>query len=89
MNNKSKLDYVVNLHKKNTDYLGFIPKPYLSTGKLKIEAKDEIKRRNGGRSCDVADSFVLTFAGDGALASGQQSKWSSKMTVKPDLRWVV
>tara|TARA_R100000700_G_scaffold12717_1_gene18129 strand:- start:91 stop:540 length:450 start_codon:yes stop_codon:yes gene_type:complete len=30
MNNKSKLDYVVNLHKKNTDYLGFIPKPYLS-----------------------------------------------------------
>ena len=62
---------------------------YLSTGKLKIEAKDEIKRRNGGRSCDVADSFVLTFAGDGALASGSQSKWTSKVTVKPDLRWVV
>ena len=30
MNNKSKLDYIVELHKKNTDYLGFIPKPYLS-----------------------------------------------------------
>ena len=30
MNNKSKLDYIVNLHKKNTDSLGFIPKPYLS-----------------------------------------------------------
>lgn len=62
---------------------------YLSTGKLKIEAKDEIKRRNGGRSCDVADSFVLTFAGDGALASGSQSKWTSRVSMKPDLRWVV
>ena len=30
-NVNSTLDYVVNLHKKNSDYLGFIPKPYLKT----------------------------------------------------------
>ena len=29
MNNKAKLDYIVNLHKKNSDNLGFIPKPFL------------------------------------------------------------
>ena len=42
---------------------------YLSTGKLKIESKDEMKRR-GQRSPDVADAFVLTFADQGAVASG-------------------
>lgn len=30
MQNKAKLDYIVNLHKKNSQRLGFIPKPYLS-----------------------------------------------------------
>ena len=34
---------------------------YLSSGKLKIESKDEMKKR-GQRSPDVADAFVLTFA---------------------------
>ena len=29
MHNKAKLDYIVNLHKKNSDNLGFIPKPFL------------------------------------------------------------
>jgi ribosomal protein S18 acetylase RimI-like enzyme len=29
MNNKAKLDFIVNLHKKNTDSLGFIPAPYM------------------------------------------------------------
>ena len=61
---------------------------YLSTGKLKIESKDELKRR-GQRSPDVADAFILTFAGDGAIASGSVSKWSTRTSLKPDLRWVV
>lgn len=33
-----------------------------SSGKIKVEAKDETKKRIG-RSPDVADAFVLTFAG--------------------------
>ena len=61
---------------------------YLSTGKLKIESKDELKRR-GQRSPDVADAFILTFAGDGAIASGSVSKWTTRSSLKPDLRWVV
>ena len=46
---------------------------YQSTGKLKVESKDEMKRR-GQRSPDVADSFVLTFAHEGATAMGQLSR---------------
>ena len=61
---------------------------YLSTGKLKIESKDELKSR-GERSPDVADAFILTFAGDGAIASGNVSKWTTRSSLKPDLRWVV
>jgi ribosomal protein S18 acetylase RimI-like enzyme len=38
MNIKSKLDYIVNLHKKNSDSLGFIPKPYLE----KLIIKDQV-----------------------------------------------
>lgn len=29
MNDKAKLDFIVDLHKRNSDKLGFIPKPYL------------------------------------------------------------
>ena len=41
---------------------------YLSNGKLKIESKDEMKRR-GQRSPDVAD-LCVTFAGEGVMAAG-------------------
>jgi hypothetical protein len=61
---------------------------YQSTGKLKIESKDEMKRR-GQRSPDVADAFVLTFAQEGATALGQASRWNARATYKPDTRWVV
>ena len=61
---------------------------YLSTGKLKIEGKDELKRR-GSRSPDVADAFVLTFAAEGAIAGGQTSRWSSKGSLQQDMSWVV
>jgi hypothetical protein len=61
---------------------------YQSNGKLKIESKDEMKRR-GQRSPDVADSFVLTFAGAGAIASGHQTRWNNKAALKRDMGWVV
>ena len=61
---------------------------YLSNGKLKIESKDEMKRR-GQRSPDVADAFVLTFAGDGAMASGAMSRWNSRTPLRANTGWIV
>ena len=55
----------------------------VSSGKIKIESKDEMKRR-GLRSPDLADAFVLTFAGgtlrrdDGARYSGARRSSSGK-----------
>lgn len=37
------------------------------SSKMKVESKDEMKKR-GLRSPDVADAFVLTFAGDAGIA---------------------
>ena len=61
---------------------------YLSSGKLKIESKDEMKRR-GQRSPDVADAFVLTFAENGAIAGGYSKGYTSKHSYKPKTRWIV
>jgi hypothetical protein len=61
---------------------------YLSNGKLKIESKDEMKRR-GKRSPDVADAFVLTFAGEGVMASGAMSRWNSRTPLKANTGWIV
>jgi len=61
---------------------------YLSNGKLKVESKDEMKRR-GQRSPDVADAFVLSFAESGAIAGGYSRGYSSKRSLKPNTGWVV
>ena len=61
---------------------------YLSSGKLKIESKDEMKKR-GQRSPDVADAFVLTFAAQGAVAGGYSRGYNSNRVVKPKTNWVV
>jgi hypothetical protein len=61
---------------------------YLSTGKLKIESKDEMKRR-GQRSPDVADAFVLTFAENGSIASGAMSRWNSRKPLKANSAWII
>ena len=61
---------------------------YLSTGKLKVESKDEMKRR-GQRSPDVADAFVLTFAQQGASAMGYTKKWSGSSSPRPKTGWIV
>jgi hypothetical protein len=61
---------------------------YLSSGKLKIESKDEMKRR-GQRSPDVADAFVLTFAESGAIAGGYSKGYTSKRSYRPQTGWIV
>ena len=42
---------------------------YTSTGRVKIEAKADLKRR-GVASPDSADAFVLTFASEAGTAMG-------------------
>ena len=61
---------------------------YLSTGKLKVESKDEMKRR-GQRSPDVADAFVLTFSEQGASAMGYTKKWGAGNSPRPSTKWIV
>jgi hypothetical protein len=49
---------------------------FTSNGKIKIESKDDIRRR-GLKSPDMADAFVLTFASDAATISwGSNNTWS-------------
>lgn len=53
---------------------------FASNGKLQIESKDDIRRR-GLPSPDVADAFVLTFAGDAAtgLHGSKSSVWAKPL----------
>ena len=53
---------------------------YESTGKIRMETKEEMKKRIGHRgSPDYADSFVLTFAGTSAVIAGSGSGWSKPL----------
>ena len=61
---------------------------YLSSGKLKVESKDEMKRR-GQKSPDLADSFVLTFGGMASRASSGSSYGFSKSLSYSDTGWIV
>ena len=54
---------------------------FQSSGKIKIESKDEIRKR-GLASPDLADSFVLTFASDAGVAlhgTSFSSPWSKPL----------
>jgi phage terminase large subunit len=55
------------------DELAMVKYTFTSNGKIKAESKDEIKKRTRDRSSpDLADSFLLTFAGaSGLQVSGQ------------------
>lgn len=72
---------------KNLEYLvnelTGIRKGYTSSGKLRVESKDDMKKR-GLRSPDVADGFVLTFAFQSSVASGhasaRNSNWKTKVS---------
>jgi len=61
---------------------------YLSTGKLKVESKDEMKRR-GQRSPDIADAFVLTFASNAARVSSSKGNYGFNRALSYDSNWVV
>lgn len=60
---------------------------FMSNGKLKLESKDDMKRR-GLASPDRADSFVLTFASDAATVGGSYSPTWQK-PIKRQVRGVV
>jgi hypothetical protein len=60
---------------------------YLSSGKLKIEGKSDIKKR-GRPSPDVADAFVLTFASTAIIASGQSS-YNYNKNISYNTGWIV
>jgi phage terminase large subunit len=60
---------------------------FMSNGKLKLESKDDMKRR-GLASPDVADAFVLTFASDAATVGGSYAPTWAK-SVKRQIRGVV
>jgi len=66
---------------------------YQSNGKSRVESKDEIKRRGAfrdRRSPDLADAFILTFAGMAASAStGISRSWMSKKPLGIDTTFVV
>ncbi|WP_052409534.1 DEAD/DEAH box helicase family protein [Paraburkholderia oxyphila] len=58
---------------------------YQSSGKIKIESKDEMKRR-GVRSPDLADAFILTFASDAATAGNAASyMWNSRKPLRRNI----
>jgi hypothetical protein len=46
-----------------------VRKKYTSSGKMRLESKDDYKKR-GNRSPDVADAFVLTFAYQSSVGQG-------------------
>jgi phage terminase large subunit len=61
---------------------------FTSNGKLKVESKDEMRKR-GGNSPDLADAFCLTFASNASAAkSGSKYKWGSKLNYQSS-KWVV
>jgi hypothetical protein len=50
------------------DELAMVKYGFTSNGKIKVESKDDLKKRTRDRSSpDLADSFLLTFAGQGGL----------------------
>jgi phage terminase large subunit len=69
--------------RKLIEELCSVEQAILSTGKVNVESKEQMKRR-GLASPNLADAFVLTFAHDGAIASGSWKGvgWKSVDTLK-------
>ena len=61
---------------------------YTSTGKLKVEGKDEMKKR-GHKSPDVADAFLLTFACTAVRASSGSKYRYNRAIQYPSTNWIV
>lgn len=64
---------------KLIEELASVEQRIMSSGKVDIESKEQMKRR-GVKSPNLADAFVLTFAKDGAVATGafSGSHWNSR-----------
>ena len=65
--------------------LAMVRYKFTSNGKLQIESKDEIKKRSAGRSPDLADAFVLTFAGSSVTALGGMKSVAWNKPVKRNI----
>ena len=62
---------------------------FTSSGKLKVESKDEMRRR-GVASPDVADALCLTFAGvAGTVTRGAMSRRWKQPIDYPSSAWIV
>ena len=64
---------------------------YTSTGKLKIESKDEMKKRLGANaSPDIADAFCLTFASQAVVAHHGKNYFAHKKSLNyGESSWIV
>ena len=60
---------------------------FTSSGKIKIESKDELRKR-GIKSPDLADAFCLTFATN-AVAAAHGSRFAWQQTLQVDTSYVV
>jgi hypothetical protein len=71
--------------------LGWPRYGYTSSGKLKIETKEETKRRmTSGKSPDIADAFILTFAAPAVSAIyGSVGSTTWKEPLQRDIKWLV
>jgi hypothetical protein len=61
---------------------------FTSTGKLRIEDKDAMRKRMKA-SPDITDALCLTFAGVGLAASGQLQRFPFNKPVELETAWVV
>jgi hypothetical protein len=59
---------------------------FTSSGKIKVESKDDIRRR-GLKSPDMADALVLTFASDATTIQSGGMSW--KQPIKRLIRGIV
>ena len=76
---------------KNEELRGELVGPtytFLSNGKIKVESKQDMKRR-GLRSPDIADALCLTFSGMAALVGGRGSFWVKGKALQRNIRGVV
>ena len=60
---------------------------FTSSGKIKIESKDELRKR-GIKSPDLADAFCLTFASN-AVAAAHGSRFAWQQTLDVDTSYIV
>jgi hypothetical protein len=61
---------------------------FVSSGKIKVEGKSEMKRR-GMRSPDLADSLCISFASIASRVGGRSPRWVPGKSLKRGIRGVV